>query len=91
MSCEPQHCVIPPSALVTKLRLCMLTVMQVASQLGVERIGPQHQAGSDSLLTSNTFMKLVEQHFKGLEEALSHIGVLYQLGEDGDRPVYERP
>lgn len=75
----------------TILTVCILIAVQVASQLGVERIGPQHQAGSDSLLTSNTFMKLVEQHFKGLEEALSHIGVLYQLGEDGDRPVYERP
>ena len=30
----------------------------------VERIGPQHQAGSDSLLTSFTFLKLTESLFQ---------------------------
>jgi CCR4-NOT transcription complex subunit 7/8 len=63
-------------------------VLQVASQLGVERIGPQHQAGSDSLLTSNTFMRLLHHHMNGLEEARAFMGVLFQLGEDGERPMY---
>lgn len=66
--------------------------MQVASQLGVERIGPQHQAGSDSLLTSATFMKLLSNHdgghAGGLEEARAYLGILHQLGEDGDRPCH---
>ena len=62
--------------------------LQVASQLGVERIGPQHQAGSDSLLTSATFMKLLHAHMNGLEEAWSFMGVICQLGEDGERPMY---
>jgi CCR4-NOT transcription complex subunit 7/8 len=30
----------------------------VAEDLSVERIGPQHQAGSDSLLTAATFFKV---------------------------------
>lgn len=60
---------------------------QVADQLGVERIGPQHQAGSDSLLTSATFMKLVQTQFTGLENALKHNGVLFGLGTDGEREM----
>lgn len=38
---------------------------KVAEQLGVRRIGPQHQAGSDSLLTAAVFFKLHEQYFNG--------------------------
>ena len=53
---------------------------QVASQLGVERIGPQHQAGSDSLLTSATFMKLLSTRVDGMAEARTFLGVLHQLG-----------
>jgi CCR4-NOT transcription complex subunit 7/8 len=62
----------------------------VATQLGVERIGPQHQAGSDSLLTSATFMKLLTTHLAGVDEAASFLGVLHQLGEDGERPCHDR-
>lgn len=63
---------------------------QVASQLGVERIGPQHQAGSDSLLTSATFMKLLSTRVDGMAEARTFLGVLHQLGEDGERPCHDR-
>ena len=35
----------------------------VADSLGVERIGYQHQAGSDSLLTGQTFFKMKKQYF----------------------------
>jgi hypothetical protein len=34
---------------------------KLAEQLDVQRIGPQHQAGSDSLLTSLTFLKLADR------------------------------
>ncbi len=37
---------------------------KLAETLEVERIGPQHQAGSDSLLTSFTFLKLTESLFQ---------------------------
>ncbi|KAJ6746185.1 CCR4-NOT TRANSCRIPTION COMPLEX SUBUNIT [Salix koriyanagi] len=51
---------------------------KLAAQLGVKRIGISHQAGSDSLLTSSTFMKLKEIFFSGSLEKYS--GVLYGLG-----------
>lgn len=52
----------------------------------VERIGPQHQAGSDSLLTLTTFMALLKKHFGArLESVLPHASVLYGLGKDANR------
>lgn len=57
---------------------------KLAEQLAVERIGPQHQAGSDSLLTALAFLKLAESRFGGVDGGLSrHAGVLYGLGEEG--------
>ena len=35
-------------------------LQEVADQLELERIGPQHQAGSDSLLTGAAFFKMKE-------------------------------
>ncbi|KAL6495837.1 ccr4 associated factor [Orobanche gracilis] len=51
---------------------------KLAELLDVERYGVCHQAGSDSLLTSCTFMKLKENFFSGSMERYS--GVLYGLG-----------
>jgi CCR4-NOT transcription complex subunit 7/8 len=55
----------------------------LAKLLDVQRIGPEHQAGSDSLLTSLTFIKLANRFFAGVEGASKHMGVLYGLGVDG--------
>ncbi len=52
--------------------------------LEVQRIGPQHQAGSDSLLTSFAFIKLASKFFQGIEGASRHMGILYGLGVDGE-------
>ncbi|XP_044463994.1 probable CCR4-associated factor 1 homolog 6 [Mangifera indica] len=51
---------------------------KLAELLEVERIGICHQAGSDSLLTCCTFMKLKDNFFKGSLE--KYAGVLYGLG-----------
>lgn len=37
----------------------------LADTLDVQRIGPMHQAGSDSLLTSQTYYALTQKHFVG--------------------------
>lgn len=59
---------------------------KLAEMLDVQRIGPQHQAGSDSLLTSFTFIKLADRFFQGIEGAAKHMGVLFGLGVDGGAP-----
>ena len=60
---------------------------KLAETLDVERIGPQHQAGSDSLLTSATFLKLTEKLFHGFDGVGKHEGVLYGLGSDGNTEI----
>ncbi len=58
---------------------------KLAEVLEVERIGPQHQAGSDSLLTGLTFLKLVDRFFGRGSSVEKHMGKLYGLGrEEGE-------
>jgi len=52
----------------------------LAEILEVERIGPQHQAGSDSLLTSATFFKMKQLFFENTIDNSKYLGVLYGLG-----------
>lgn len=51
---------------------------KLAELLGVQRIGISHQAGSDSLLTCCTFMKLIKVKFNDSPE--KYAGVLFGLG-----------
>ncbi len=46
----------------------------------VVRVGPMHQAGSDSLLTSAVFFKMIDVFFGGRLDESKHAGVLYGLG-----------
>jgi len=57
-------------------------LQEVADQLQVERIGPQHQAGSDSLLTAMTFFKIRQRFFANDWEKVAPVvqGHLYGLG-----------
>lgn len=55
-------------------------LQEVADELGVVRIGPQHQAGSDSLLTGQTFFKLRSMFFEGIIDNERFNGMLYGLG-----------
>ena len=45
------------------------------------RIGPSHQAGSDSLLTASTFFKMRELYFHDRIDHDEYNGKLYGLGE----------
>ena len=55
----------------------------------MERIGPQHQAGSDALLTACTFFKLQRTYFHGPTAHLGavdkYMGVLYGARADRKR------
>ncbi|OMJ09489.1 CCR4-NOT transcription complex subunit 7 [Smittium culicis] len=56
-------------------------LQDVAEDLNVSRIGPQHQAGSDSLLTASTFFKLREKYFEDSIDDSKYLGHLYGLGQ----------
>lgn len=55
-------------------------LQEVADQLELERIGPQHQAGSDSLLTGAAFFKMKELFFEDNIDDTKYCGQLYGLG-----------
>lgn len=56
---------------------------QVAEDLGVPRIGPAHQAGSDSLLTSFCFFKMMSTFFENNLDDPRYIGIVFGLGGTG--------
>lgn len=55
-------------------------LQEVADQLELRRIGPQHQAGSDSLLTGMAFFKMREMFFEDNIDDAKYSGHLYGLG-----------
>ncbi|CAK9301402.1 unnamed protein product [Gordionus sp. m RMFG-2023] len=55
-------------------------LQEIADQLDLERIGPQHTAGSDSLLTGAAFFKMREMYFEDSIDDIKYSGHLYGLG-----------
>ena len=55
-------------------------LQELANELEVQRIGPQHQAGSDSLLTGQTFFKMKEMFFEDDIDDSKYLGHVYGLG-----------
>lgn len=55
-------------------------LQEVADQMDITRIGPQHQAGSDSLLTGAAFFKMRELFFEDNIDDVKYCGHLYGLG-----------
>jgi len=58
-------------------------LQEVADALDVTRIGPQHQAGSDSLLTGRAFFAMVDTYFEDDLDDSKYLGHLYGLGTPG--------
>lgn len=59
-------------------------LQDVADELQVPRIGPQHQAGSDSLLTASTFFKMRSRFFEDDIDP-KYLGTLYGLGNTSNQ------
>lgn len=59
-------------------------LQDIADDLKVSRIGTQHQAGSDSLVTCLTFFKLIAKHFDGIIDQDRFKGLLFGLGASID-------
>lgn len=63
-------------------------LQDVADDLQVSRIGQQHQAGSDSLLTESTFFKLRERYFDGQIDDRKYLGCLYGFSHSNGGSVH---
>lgn len=55
-------------------------LQEVANELGVVRIGPEHQAGSDSLLTGQAFFEMRRLFFEGVIDNDKFNGMIYGIG-----------
>jgi len=65
-------------------------LQKLSEDLQIERIGPMHQAGSDSLLTAATFFKLRQIYFNNYIDDNKYNGVLYGLGSNHTYNVLSR-
>lgn len=61
------------------------SLQKVGNDLGIRRIGTEHQAGSDSVVTGEAFFAMRSRYFEDKIDEERYNGVLYQLGEAQDK------
>ena len=61
----------------------------LANELNVLRVGPQHQAGSDALVTLKTFTAFMDAFYEGKPKNLLFENILYGLDYQKQKEVYE--
>eukprot|EP00349_Pseudokeronopsis_sp_Brazil_P009462 CAMPEP_0202969004 /NCGR_PEP_ID=MMETSP1396-20130829/14595_1 /ASSEMBLY_ACC=CAM_ASM_000872 /TAXON_ID= /ORGANISM="Pseudokeronopsis sp., Strain Brazil" /LENGTH=351 /DNA_ID=CAMNT_0049696053 /DNA_START=12 /DNA_END=1064 /DNA_ORIENTATION=- len=66
-----------------------LEALAIALQL--DRIGPMHQAGSDSLMTAQTFFGLIKKNFGGVCDDSRFKGELYGVGTNHTKHKIKYP
>ena len=66
---------------------CRRALTHTHTHTQVKRVGPSHQAGSDSLVTSLTFFKMARLFFENNIDESKYSGVLYGLGQVKMCPV----
>ena len=57
---------------------------KIAKELNIERHGEVHQAGSDSLVTSQVFLKLIENNSINRNDLNFGKNILFGIGEGAD-------
>lgn len=76
--------------LLKSARLMKGGLQDIAEEMGIARIGPQHQAGSDSLLTGNIFFAIRQKYFGGQIEPRFN-GQVWGLGDTTSNRIEIRP
>ncbi|KAG0643359.1 hypothetical protein HOY80DRAFT_1020246 [Tuber brumale] len=61
-------------------------LQDIAEEMGVPRLGSQHQAGSDSLLTGNIFFEMRERLFDRKIDDAKYLGQVWGLNGSGISP-----
>lgn len=62
-------------------------LQDIAEEMGIQRIGPQHQAGSDSLLTGMIFFQMRQRYFDGKIDDAVYLGQVWGLNGNGPFPL----
>ncbi|GAB1517785.1 CCR4-NOT core DEDD RNase subunit [Rhizoctonia solani] len=78
--CVDQILLLMTGFITRSIRATKGGLQEIADELGVQRIGPLQQAGSDALLTSMTFFKMKEHYFPDQFDESKYSGQLYGLG-----------